>query len=60
MTTNNYSKIKIPSTGSLQLDLGLFMFFVIVFALLIRVSMVIGDLSYMNKFESSIFLNAIL
>ncbi len=36
MTINNYSKIKIPSTGSLQLDLGLFMFFVIVIALLVQ------------------------
>ena len=36
MTTNTSSKIKIPSTGSLQLDLGLVMFFVIVIALLVQ------------------------
>ena len=36
MTENNFSKIKIPSTGSLQLDLGLVMFFVIIIALLVQ------------------------
>ena len=36
MSANSSSKIKIPSTGSLQLDLGLAMFFIIMVALLVQ------------------------